>query len=261
MSKNNDIITLLTDFGVNDGFVGTMKGVILSINPAAKIVDICHEVPAQDIEAGAFILNTSYHYFSAGTIHVVVVDPGVGSGRRILAAASDKYLFLAPDNRILKYIFHTNETLTVVEVLNKKLFGRHVSQTFQGRDVFAPVAAHLSTGITLEELGPIIKDYDRGQIDRPWVTNKKIIGKIIYVDRFGNLITNINLALLTRREIRLTIGTITINRLSNCYAEVDSGQPLAIAGSSGYLEIAVRNGNAQQQLYVKRGDMVELNCQ
>ena len=145
--KPNGIITLLTDFGERDGFIGTMKGVILSINPKATIVDISHEIPAQDIEAGAFVLNNSYRYFPPGTIHVAVVDPGVGSNRKILAVQSDDYFFIAPDNQVLKYIFHASETLTVIEVLNKEFFLNKISQTFHGRDIFAPVAAHLSTDV------------------------------------------------------------------------------------------------------------------
>ena len=252
----NGIITLLTDFGEIDGFVGTMKGVILSINPHAKIVDISHQIPDQDIEAGAFVLNNSYRYFPMGTVHLAVVDPGVGSERKILAVQSDDYFFIAPDNQILKYIFHSNETLTVVEVLNKQFFLTHISQTFQGRDIFAPVAAHLSTGIAIDQLGPIIEDYDHGEIDVPVVTSSSVMGKIIYADKFGNLITNIAIELINKPISLIEIGSTIINRLSNSYIEVEIGQPLAIIGSSGYLEIAVRNGNARQQLSQDRGGSV-----
>jgi len=256
--KPGGIITLLTDFGDRDGFVGMMKGVMLSINPRVKIVDISHHVPSQDIETGAFVLKNSYHYFPPGTIHVAVVDPGVGSERRILAVAADEYFFIAPDNQILKYIFHTIETLTVIEVLNRKFFLNEVSQTFHGRDIFAPVAAHLSSGVPIENLGSVIHDYDRGEIDVPVITDEKIIGRIIYSDKFGNLITNISEASLRKRSYSIVIGSLIITRLSQSYADAGIGQPLAIIGSSGYLEIAVRNGNARQQLSLKRGDFVHI---
>jgi S-adenosylmethionine hydrolase len=254
--KPNGIITLLTDFGVTDGFVGALKGVILSINPKATIVDISHEIPAQDIEAAAFVLNCSYRYFPGGTIHVAVVDPGVGTVRKILAVQSEKHLFIAPDNQILKYIFQSGETLTVVEVLNKQFFLNQISQTFHGRDIFAPVAAHLSTGVVIKQLGFETNNYDCGVIDQPVISDSTIAGKIIYIDKFGNLITNIPGELIDKPISRLQIGSIIINRLSNSYAEVDFNQPLAIIGSSGYLEIAIRNGNARQQLSLNRGEIV-----
>jgi hypothetical protein len=256
--KSNGIITLLTDFGVTDGFVGTMKGVILSINPKAIIVDISHEIAAQDVEAGAFVLNCSYRYFPGGTIHVAVVDPGVGSKRKILAVQSNDYFFIAPDNQILKYIFHSTETLTVVEVLNKQFFLNQISQTFHGRDIFAPIAAHLSTGVGIEQLGHNIKNYDRGKIDQPIILSSGITGKIIYSDKFGNLISNIPGELINKPISRLRIGSIIINLVSNSYSDVDSNQPLAIIGSSGYLEIAIRNGNAKQQLLLDRGAKVTI---
>ncbi len=256
--KPNGIITLLTDFGEINGFVGTMKGVILSINPEAKIVDISHEIPAQDVEAGAFILNNCYRYFPMGTIHVAVVDPGVGSHRKVIAVFSEDYFFIVPDNQVLKYIFHTHETLTVVEVLNKQYFLNDVSRTFHGRDIFAPIAAHLSNGLNIEQFGPIINDYNRGEIDWPAVNNSSLIGKIVYVDKFGNLISNIAENLISKPIASIKIGSIIINQLSNSYTEVDIGHPLAIIGSSGYLEIAVRNGNAQKQLSIYRGDIVQI---
>lgn len=256
--KPNGIITLITDFGVTDGFVGVMKGVILSINPDARIVDISHQISSQDIEAGAFILDNSYHFFPPGTIHVAVVDPEVGSQRRILAVASDRCFFIAPDNQVLKYILNSDETLTVIEVLNRQFFLKRVSQTFHGRDIFAPVAAHLSRGVPIRNLGNVIQDYDRGSIDQPVVTEQKIVGKIIYIDKFGNLITNISEDLLSKSKISVTVGSSQIEHLSNSYADGEIDKPLAIIGSTGFLEIAIKNGNAQNQLSIKRGDIVEL---
>ncbi len=254
--KPNGIITLLTDFGQIDGFVGTMKGVILSINPKATIIDISHEVPAQDIEAGAFILNYCYRHFPVGTIHVAVVDPGVGTTRKILAVQSEKYFFIAPDNQVLKYIFHKGETLTVVEVLNKQFFLKEISQTFHGRDIFAPIAAHLSNRVGIERLGIETKNYDRGYVDQPIQIGSSITGKIIYCDKFGNMISNLHGELVNKPISRVQIGSTMINQLSKSYTEAPVGQPLAIIGSSGYLEIAIRNGNAKRQLSLNRGEKI-----
>ncbi len=251
--KPSGIITLLTDFGLTDGYVAAMKGVILSINPDATIIDLSHDVSAQDVAAAAFVLNASYRYFPHGTIHVAVVDPGVGSNRKILAVESPSYWFIAPDNQLLKYVFHAGETLTVVEVLNKQFFLNQVSQTFHGRDIFAPVAAHLSLGVDIHQLGRVTSDFDPGQIDLPLISKDQIVGKVLYSDRFGNLITNIAAGAIPERALHISIGAVTIPRLSHCYAEVDCGHPLAIIGSSGFLEIAVRNGNARQQLAVSPG--------
>lgn len=256
--KPNGIITLLTDFGERDGFVGTMKGVILSINPKATIVDINHEIPAQDIEAGAFVLNSSFRYFPHGTIHVAIIDPGVGSDRKILAVQANNYFFIAPDNQVLKYILHSSETLTVVDVLNKEFFLNKISHTFHGRDIFAPVAAHLSTNVGIEQLGQKTKKYNRGIIDQPIITESNISGKIIYSDKFGNLISNIPAELIDQPISFIQIGSTILNRLSNAYTEVDFNQPLAIIGSSGYLEIAIRNGNARRQLLLDREDSVTI---
>ena len=259
--KPNGIITLLTDFGEKDGFVGTMKGVILSINPKTVIVDISHEIPAQDIEAGAFVLNGSYRYFPSGTIHVVVIDPGVGSDRKILAVQSADYFFIAPDNQVLKYIFHSSETLTVVEVLNKQFFLNKISRTFHGRDIFAPIAAHLSTNVGIKQLGQKTRKYDRGIIHQPKITGSNINGKIVYSDKFGNLISNIPAELIDKPISFIQIGSTILNRVSNSYTEVDMNEPLAIIGSSGYLEIAIRNGNAKRQLLLDRGTKVTIEYQ
>ncbi len=256
--KPNGIITLSTDFGVKDNFVGIMKGVIYGINPQARIVDITHHIPPQNIDAGSFILNSSYRYFPNGTIHIMVVDPGVGSDRRILAVATDNHFFIAPDNQILKYIFYQNETLTVVEVLNKRYFNKHISRTFHGRDIFAPVAAHLSNGVPIEALGNVITDFDRGEIHKPVFSHKKIIGTIIHIDAFGNLITNIEEKDLLNKSFSIKAGTTILKKLSNSYAEIKIGEPLAIIGSSNFLEIAIRNGNAQHKLSLNLGDRIEV---
>lgn len=256
--KPNGIITLLTDFGVTDGFVGTMKGVIMSINPGAKIIDISHDIPSQDIDAGAFVLYSSYRYFPEGSIHVIVIDPGVGSQRKILAVQSNDYFFIAPDNQVLKYILDSDETLTVFEVLNKQFFLSHVSQTFHGRDIFAPVAAHLSNNVPIIQLGQKTNIFDRGKIDHPKIVTSGILGKIIYIDKFGNLVTNITEQMIRKPIKSIQLGKTKITQLSKAYCDADFHQPLAFIGSSGHLEIAVRNGNAREQLAVERDVRVQI---
>ena len=254
----NGIITLLTDFGDVDGFAGIMKGVILSINDKAKIVDISNSLPSQDIEAGSLVLDNSYRFFPKGTIHVAVVDPGVGSDRRILAVQTKDYFFIAPDNQILKHIFYNNETLTVVEVLNKTYFLDEISRTFHGRDIFAPVAAHMSLGVPLTEFGPEVADFNRGEISQPVILAKKIIGKIIHIDKFGNLITDISAKMLNKQIFSISAGSTSLPEFVDSYAHVALGTPLAIIGSSGFVEISVRNGNACEQLSLHRGDIVQV---
>ncbi|MFQ6112525.1 MAG: S-adenosyl-l-methionine hydroxide adenosyltransferase family protein [bacterium] len=187
----SSIITLLTDFGQRDGFVGTMKGVILNTYPDAKIVDISHDIEPQNLAAGAFVINTCYKYFPTGTVHVVVIDPGVGSKRRIICVAASGHFFLAPDNGVLKYIYDECPETQVVEVTNRKLVLSQISHTFHGRDIFAPVAAHLAKGLDLKELGASIHDYDKGRLPVLEEAVDRIKGEIIYIDRFGNLISNI----------------------------------------------------------------------
>lgn len=254
----NGIITFLTDFGDADGFVGIMKGVILSINAQAKVVDISNSLPPQDIEAGALVLHNSYKYFPKGTIHVAVVDPGVGSDRRILVVQTKNYFFIAPDNQILKHIFYNNETFTVVEVLNKTYFLDEISRTFHGRDIFAPVAAHLSLGVPVSKFGPEVTDFERGEISQPVILAKKIIGKIVHIDKFGNLITNISADLVNKKLLSISAGLTSLPGLVDSYADVGLGKPLAIIGSSGFVEISVRNGNAGEQLSLQRGETVQI---
>ena len=253
----NKLITLLTDFGDEDGFVGTMKGVILNIHPPARIVDISHKIPPQDVDSGAFILRNSYRFFPDGTIHLAIVDPGVGSKRRILIAETERYLFIAPDNSLLKYIFHENHVLRVFEAENHNYFLNKISHTFHGRDIFAPIAAHLASDIVPEQFGRQISDYDRGRISIPIIKKHQIRGNVIHIDHFGNLITNIpSTQLKNKRILSIKIGTNTIEKLSNSYAEVAEGELIALPGSAGFLEIAIRDGNAGEVLHMQRNDEI-----
>jgi S-adenosyl-L-methionine hydrolase (adenosine-forming) len=257
----NRIITLTTDFGWRDGFVGTMKGVILNLNPNAMLVDITHDIAPQNIEQGAFLFANSARYFPANTIHVVVVDPGVGSARRAIAIQAGETFFVAPDNGVLTFALGDWSSIIRVVHLNRpEFFLTPVSQTFHGRDVFAPVAAHLSLGVPLEALGDPISDWVRlspaGMARR---AGDEIVGRVIHVDHFGNVITNIGEDLLVgidRTQVRVTIRGSRLRGISATYAAVARGELLALISSSGTLEIAVREGNAAQALKSVVGDEV-----
>ena len=253
------IITLLTDFGYSDPYVGSMKGVVLEINPDVTLVDISHNVAPQNIHEAAFILKRAYPFFPKGTIHVVVVDPGVGSDRSIIGVKTDSYIFLAPNNGVLKYIFN-NHSAVVYQITNRNYFRKKVSQTFHGRDIFAPVAAHISKGISLDTLGQSFENYTKGIVPKPVAGNKKISGEILYIDRFGNGITNIDGYLLTGlNQIRIRVKTTMIISLSTNYADVPTGKPLALIGSGDTLEISINQGNASQQLGFGLGDKITIS--
>lgn len=256
------VITLLTDFGWQDAYVGTMKGVILSINPHAQIVDLTHEVAAQDVEAAAFLLHGAYRYFPAGTVHVVVVDPGVGGERRGLAGRMGEHFFVAPDNGALSWVLADAPSCEMVELKNAEYFLPRVSRTFHGRDVFAPVAAHLSLGVPLTVFGPPVTDPVRFDVPQPVVVENQLTAQVIHVDRFGNLITNVTDETLTRwqeqADIVIEIAGQRIEGVSATYSAAPPRGLLALFGSSGHLEIAVREGCAAERLGVGRGAPVQI---
>jgi S-adenosyl-L-methionine hydrolase (adenosine-forming) len=246
------IITLLTDFGSRDEYAACLKGVILGINPAAVLVDLSHEVPPQDIRAGAFILAAVAPYFPPGTIHLAVVDPGVGSGRRALAARARGRFWVGPDNGLFHLILAGRDDLEVVSLENPAYFLPQVSATFHGRDLFAPVAAHLSLGVELSQLGPAVNNPVRLTWPEPLVSEKLMRGEIIYVDRFGNLVSNIAASVLNswlrRGNFHLQAGKATLTRLHRTYEEAAPGEVVALVGSHGYLEIACVLGSAARKL-------------
>ncbi len=257
------LITLTTDFGISDAYVGVMKGVILGINPNVQIVDITHAVPPQDIHEAAFLIHSMYPYFPEGTIHTVVVDPGVGSDRRAIVCQTDRASFVCPDNGILTYLLQEIENgdeqpTRVVEIENEDYFLPAVSNTFHGRDIFAPVAAHLSLAVPLENIGPPVQNLVRLPIPMFYVSEHKLTGQIIKIDRFGNAITNIpEDALPTNMSTyEIRIGQTYLTRINRAYAESEVGELLAIIGSFGMLEIAVNGGSAVERLGLKRGDAV-----
>ena len=257
------VITLLTDFGHRDAFVGTMKGVILGICPKARIVDLSHGIAAQRIEEGAFILRTAYSYFPDGTVHVAVVDPGVGGERRALIVETPRYRFVGPDNGVFAHVYAMEPDLRVVSVTETGFMLPGISNTFHGRDVFAPVAAHLALGTPVTAFGPEIDDFHGGSITGPMVREGGIVGHVLHIDHYGNIITDIDdsLFLETTREkrFRITLSNLTLDRVSASYDEAAEGAVLAILDSAGLLEIAVNGGNAAQILGVTPGDRVEVD--
>ena len=267
------VITLTTDFGLADAYVGVMKGVILGIAPEATIVDLSHEIRPQDVRHGAFVLKTACRYFPPGTIHVVVVDPGVGSRRRILVARGASATFVGPDNGVLTWALEDVGVDCVVGATEARFWRPAVSRTFHGRDIFAPLAAHLMRGIPVESLGPAVSDWLRIPFPLPQRCPgaNRVEGEILHIDRFGNLITNIELeadsgqvtnvsggSVVLSESATFTIGPRSVAGLRRSYVEVEPGQLLAIAGSSGYLELAVRDGSAAAALGVRRGDSVQI---
>ena len=242
------MISLLTDFGTADYFVGAVKGAILSVNPQAVIADITHEIPPQDIEAGAFTLLACYKTFPKGTIHVAVVDPGVGSTRRPIVVSANEQFFVGPDNGIFSYIYDREPSHRTFHVTAEKYFRPLPSSTFHGRDIFAPVAAALSNGVKPRKFGPEILD----QVRLPALLEPT---RIIHIDRFGNCVTNITRDIF-KPDTNLLINGKTIRDFRNFYGEDSSTSPFAIWGSAGFLEISVNGGSAAKVLRVKRGERV-----
>ncbi len=253
------VIALLTDFGLKDPYVGVMKAVIAGINPKVQIIDISHNIPPQDILEGAFVLYTSYKYFPKDTIFVTVVDPGVGTRRRIVCVKTKRHTFLAPDNELLSLVLNKEKAFLTVEVTNSKYFLPEVSSTFHGRDIFAPVAAHLSKGLKPTKLGRRIDDLHLFSLPGPVTVESGVLeGEVIHIDRFGNLITNIDRAwaeALTHVK-SITIKDKKIPRISSTYQDGQIGELLALFGSSGYLEISVNMGSSREVLGCTRGDKV-----
>ena len=260
------IITLTTDFGLADGYVGTMKGIILGIAPTVTIVDISHDISPQDVREAAYTLYAAYPYFPQGTIHVVVVDPGVGSDRRAIALRTPQATFVAPDNGVLSYVVAGERVEEMVHLTNPRYHLSPVSRTFHGRDIFAPAAAHLARGIPLAELGEPLTEIITFSLPRPQVRpDGTIVGEVIHVDRFGNLITSIVPKDLTDhfllREGIIQIKGLSIRGIANNYAEGTPGKLLALIGSSNHLEIAVSGGSASQTLEAEVGDEVLLKVE
>jgi len=254
------IITLLTDFGTEDSYVGAMKGVILSINPDATIIDISHQIPPQDITAGAFVLSQAAPFFPKGTVHIAVVDPGVGGKRKPILIETDKYFFVGPDNGIFDIALQNERIRRKIHLTNKNYFLGYISSTFHGRDIFSPVATYLSLGIDPALFGKKIKTLTSLDVKKPFAKDGKITGRIIHIDRFGNLITNIDEGLLKKvfknRIFEVEVCDNIIKRFVPSYTNAKQGEPIGLIGSSGLMEIAMREKNASIELGIKRGDVV-----
>jgi S-adenosylmethionine hydrolase len=266
--KMGKIITLTTDFGLSDEYAGVMKGVMLSRAPAATIIDLCHSVPRQDIAQGALLIKSAYGFFPKGTIHVVVVDPGVGGDRRLILLLADGHMFLAPDNGVLSLLLESGIAAAVYEIQCSHYFLSPVSRTFHGRDILAPVAAHLAAGLDPAETGPLLnlRTLHKIPVAAPHIEAEqgKIAGKIMSRDNFGNLQTNIGKqslkALWGKRDrgVKITVREKIIFGIKDSYAAAAPGSLLAIINSRGFLEIAVNQGDASVFLGAGPGDDVVL---
>jgi S-adenosyl-L-methionine hydrolase (adenosine-forming) len=275
----NNTIAILTDFGTKDIYVGAMKGVIHRIAPQAVVIDITHHIEAQNVRQAAFSLAGSYGYFAPGTTFLVVVDPGVGSTRKPIVVRAGDYAFVAPDNGVLTYALANFETFEGFELTKQDLWLPETSATFHGRDVFAPVAAHIAAGIPLEHVGEPLEEIHTLPMPELSVSGKRVRGEIMHIDRFGNILTSIgqmrwlapdkltldpsfgeNRAPLPVRteEAIIKIHTTEINGISHAYADTPRGTLIALVGSNGYLEIAVNQGNAATMLDVVIGDHLDL---
>ena len=262
--KNENFITLTTDFGLTDPYVAEIKGVIFQINPTAQIIDLTHAIAAQDVMAAALTIHASYRYFPANTVHFTVIDPGVGGERAILAAQCDDYTFIAPDNGILSLFLQNNLLHTIHRIENKSLFRQCISSTFHGRDIMAPVAAQLAMGLNLQEVGPAMDPKNCVQMEcmnSTW-ENGWLCGKVIHIDHFGNIRTSITEKDLGNEATRsldyLEINGQIINALSICYAQHEPGELLSLIDSGGFVEIAVNQGNAAEMLAVRASDPIRI---
>ena len=258
------MITLLTDFGLADYFVGAVKGAMLSIHPGAHLIDLSHEVPPHDIQFAAFTLAACAKEFPARTVHFVVVDPGVGSERRPIVVEAADRLFVGPDNGFFTHIYHADSRAQVFHATQTELFRPHSGDTFHGRDIFAPLAAHLDRGLAAERVGPAITDYIQlaDLVSRPRIHTNEIIGSVIHIDRFGNCVTNLtdeHLSFGDQASIEID-GRVRITRLTHNYsAAADSrNDPIAYMGSVGYWEIGMWCTSAAEKLGIARGMEVRL---
>jgi S-adenosylmethionine hydrolase len=283
MEERRPVITLLTDFGEVDAFVGIMKGVILDIAPQAQLVDLSHLITPQDIKQAAYVLMTTIPFFPAGTVHLIVVDPGVGSARRPIAVETQNAYFVAPDNGVLSYVLAQEENYTVVELVNPLYRLPEPSTTFHGRDIFSPAAAHLAAGVPFSELGPVVEQPVLLGPPRLRIGSNEIEAEVLNVDHFGNLRTSIflldweddstiNLRPLfaqkseivpgirfSAAKAQIVVGNLTISGISTTFSDAQIGQPLAYVGSESGLEIAINQGNAAREFGVKSGDTVSLS--
>ncbi|HEY1270367.1 MAG TPA: SAM-dependent chlorinase/fluorinase [Terriglobales bacterium] len=259
------VVTLTTDFGTNDHFIGTIKGVMLEIAPEVRFVDISHNVQAFDVLDGALTVAQAYSYFPTGTVHMVIVDPGVGTERRPIVLSTEKHFFIAPDNGVLSMVYDREERLNVRHITAEHYFLQPVSNTFHARDIFAPIAAYLAKGVDPDRMGSEITDYVRFAAPRPKPIDERTLrGVVLKVDRFGNLITNITpqdaptLFAAEPHGFKIVVGKREITQIRNAYAEGAPGEVFGILGSMGYLEISTNRGAASKALEAGKGTEVNI---
>ncbi len=249
-------IALLSDFGTNDPFVSTMKGVLLTKAPGLTIIDITHQVPPQDIQTAAFYLMAAMAYMPPHTLFMTVVDPTVGTGRGIIWAKTEHYQFIAPDNGLISWVEQIEKIKEARFISNSSLFMENISSTFHGRDIMAPVAAAIAKGLPEKKIGPVFKEYRRFPFPQPVKAGNRVTGQVIAIDHFGNVITNIKRDYLSARAV-FNISDRMLKDLKLTYASVPEGEALAVIGSFGFLEFSVRNGSFARAFDVKIGSTVE----
>lgn len=257
-------IVLLTDFGNQDHFVGVMKGVIYSITPYVNIIDLCHEIPIGNITKAALVLKNSFKYFPKESVFVVVVDPGVGSDRKKLLIKTDKYYFVGPDNGVFSYTLENSKIIKIIELTNDKYWLKPISNTFHGRDIFSPIAAYIINGINIMNFGNEINSYKRLPFINPEFNKNEILGKIIDIDKFGNLISNISIDFLNKYlkvnkdKYLIEISNKIIYGIKDFYSEVKQGEPIVLVGSTGMLEVSIYMNNASIILDTKINDPIKI---
>jgi len=252
------LITLTTDFGTRDGFVAQMKGIILGMNPRARLIDVTHDIEPFSVLEGALVLKGISPHFPSGTIHVAIVDPGVGSKRRGIVLCAEEQTYVGPDNGLFSLIMSDNRAYEIREIQNPDFIRPEPHPTFHGRDIFAPTAAHLSAGKPFEEVGPLV--YDPTKLFMPPVKENAegLEGSVIYVDRFGNLSSNIDRAMLNKTVGTVCVGNVTIKGLSRFFGQVPEGETMALINSFDLLEIAVNRGNAAQVLGIGKAEALRI---
>ncbi len=258
------LITLTSDFGLKDYYVSAMKGVMLQIVPEVQLVDVSHEIPPQDVMAGAWVTMNSAMLYPGGTVHLVVVDPGVGTHRRPVAVRIGEQYFVGPDNGLFSLVAGNN-TYEAVELDEKDYWRDTVSHTFHGRDIFAPVAAHLANGVPLEKLGSPVEELETYRWAQPVADKDGLQGWIIHIDRFGNLVTNLSEQLINEtigdRDIKIYAGNTILKELVDTFGDVEEGEPAAYIGSAGMLEIGVNKGDARTLLGIQKGSSISIVLQ
>lgn len=257
------IVTLLTDFGMKDHYVASMKGTILKINPRCQLVDITHQISPQDIMEGAFVLANAFSYFPEGTIHLAVVDPEVGGERAPILVVTERFFFVGPDNGLFSFVLRQERMKAAYVLTQKRFFLSEISHTFHGRDIFAPVAGHLTLGVSPKTFGRKVEGIKQIAFPAPLVRGRELVGEVIHIDAFGNLITNIDRKefseFIQDQPFLIRVGRETLHVLTQGYWEGRTGEPIALFGSGGFLEVAAREGSAEKHLKVRRGDPITVS--